>query len=304
MARRSGEVMEFRQLRTFCEIAETRSFTKAAQRVHVTQAAVSAQIKALETEAGTPLFSRINKKVFLTEAGELLLKRADRMLREHDEALYELSELGQLGRGRLRIGTASTMASNHPLPTILAELKRDHPLLQLTVLRGTSAEIVAKILANDLDLGLVSLPVEATDIRTEVLRRDRLVAIVPPNHRLAGQRTVSATQLAGEPLIMGEEGGNTRRLIDLFFEKAGLKPEVIMKLGSTIAINRMVECGLGVSIVPRSSAEHEIAEGQLCALTVRNLNVYYELGLAALKEDHMPPIQRRFRELCQRYFES
>lgn len=295
--------MEFRQLRTFREIAETRSFTKAAHRVHLTQAAVSAQIKALESEAGTPLFSRINKKVFLTEAGEMLLKRAERMLREHEEALYDLSELGQLGRGRLRIGTASTMASNYPLPAILSELKRDHPLLQLTVLRGTSKEIVAKILANDLDLGLVSLPVEAADIRTEVLRRDRLIAIVPPDHRLAGQRTVSASQLAAEPLIMGEEGGNTRRLLDLFFEKAGLKPQVIMELGSMTAIKRMVECGLGVSIVPRSSSEQEIAGRQLCALTVRNLNVYYELGLAALKGDHMPPIQSAFRQLCQRYFD-
>ncbi len=294
--------MEFRQLRTFREIAETRSFTKAAQRVHVTQAAVSAQIKALETEAGTPLFSRINKKVFLTEAGEWLLRRADRMLREHDEALFELSELSQAGRGRLRIGTASTMASNYPLPAILAELKQDYPRLQLSVLRGTSAEIVNQILANDLDLGLISLPVEANDIRTEVLRRDRLIAIVPQGHRLANQRTVSASQLAAEPLILGEEGGNTRRLIDLFFEKAGFKPEVIMKLGSMTAIKRMVECGLGVSIVPQSSAGDEVRNQRLYALTVRNLNVYYELGLASLKGDHMPPVQRAFRQLCQRYF--
>lgn len=296
--------MEFRQLRTFRAIADTRSFTKAAQRVHLTQAAVSAQIKSLEEEIGTPLFSRINRKVLLTEAGELLLKRADRMLREHDEALYELSELSQAGRGRLRIGTASTMASNYPLPTILAELKHDHPLAQILVLRGTSAEIVAKILSNDLDLGLVSLPVEATDIRTDVLRRDRLVAIIPPSHRLAKQRTVSASQLAAEQLILGEEGGNTRRLIDLFFEKAGLKPEVIMELGSMSAIKRMVEHRLGVSIVPRSSAADELKDGRLCALTVRNLNVYYELGLAALKSSYSPPVQRRFRELCQRHFAS
>lgn len=294
--------MELRQLRTFREIAETGSFTKAAQRVHLTQAAVSAQIKALENEAGTPLFSRINKKVFLTEAGERLLRRAERMLREHDEALFELSELSQVGRGRLRIGTASTMASNYPLPALLAELKQDYPRLQLSVLRGTSAEIVNQILANDLDLGLVSLPVEANDIRTEVLRRDRLIAILPQGHRLANQRTASASQLAAEPLILGEEGGNTRRLIDLFFEKAGFKPEVIMKLGSMTAIKKMVECGLGVSIVPQSSVADEIKNQRLCALTVRNLNVYYELGLASLKGDHMPAVQRAFRQLCQRYF--
>ena len=194
------------------------------------------------------------------------------------------------------------MASNYPLPAILAELKQDYPRLQLSVLRGTSAEIVDQILANDLDLGLISLPVEANDIRTEVLRRDRLIAIVPQGHRLANQRTVSVSHLAAEPLILGEEGGNTRRLIDLFFEKAGFKPEVIMKLGSMTAIKKMVECGLGVSIVPQSSVEDEIKNQRLSALTVRNLNVYYELGLASLKGDHMPAVQRAFRHLCQRYF--
>jgi len=295
--------MEFRQLRTFQAIAETRSFTKAAQRVHLTQAAVSAQIKALEGETGTPLFARVNKKVFLTEAGEVLLRRAQRLLREHDEALFALTELSQAERGRLRIGTASTMASTHPLPAILAELKREHPRAQLTVYRGTSAEIVAKILKSDLDLGLVSLPVEASDIRAEVLRRDMLIAIVPPGHRLARQRIITAQQLAAEPLILGEEGGNTRRLINLFFEKASLRPQVAMELGSMTAIKRMVEHDLGVSIVPRSSARDEITAGKLCALTVRNLKVYWELGLVSLKSDQAPPVHRTFRRLCKKYFE-
>jgi len=294
--------MEFRQLRTFLAIAETRSFTRAAQRVHLTQAAVSAQIKALETEMGTPLFARVNKKVYLTEAGEALRGRAARMLREHDEAVFALSELSQAGRGRLRLGTASTMASRHPLPAILAEIKREHPRAQITVARGTSAEIVARILRNDLDLGLVSLPVEASDICTEVLQRDRLVALLPPGHALARQRAVTAAQLAAEPLILGEEGGNTRRLIDLFFEKAGVRPQVTMELGSVTSIKRMVEHGLGVSIVPRSSAREETTAGRLLAVPVRDLQARWELGLASLKSDYAPPVQRAFRELCRKYF--
>jgi DNA-binding transcriptional LysR family regulator len=295
--------MEFRQLRTFQAIAETRSFTRAAQQVHLTQAAVSAQIKALEEEAGTPLFARVNKKVFLTEAGEALLRRAQRMLRDHDEALMVLSDLSKAERGRLRIGTASTTASTHPLPAILAELKREHEGAQLTVFRGTSAQIVAKILRGDLDLGLVSLPVEASDIQAEVLRRDMLIAILPPDHRLARQRVISAQQLAAEPLILGEKGGNTRRLIDLFFEKAGLRPQVTMELGSITSTKRMVEHGLGLSIIPRSSARDEIAASRLCGLTVRNLKVYWELGLVSLKSNQVPPVQRTFRRLCKKYFE-
>ncbi len=294
--------MEIRQLRSFLAIAETRSFTRAAQRVHLTQAAVSAQIKVLESEIGTPLFARVNKKVFATEAGELLLPRAQKLVRGHDEALFALAEIAQAERGRLRIGTASTMASIHPLPNILAELKRRHPQARVAVFRDTSAGIVARILSNDLDLGLVSLPVEAPDIRAESLQRDLLVAIVPPAHRLARQRSVTARQLADEPLILGEEGGNTRRMIDLFFDKAGCKPEVMMELGSMTAIKRMVEHGLGVSIVPRASVREELKNGELHALTVRNLAADWELGLVSLKTDHLSPVQQTFRELCRTYF--
>jgi DNA-binding transcriptional LysR family regulator len=294
--------MEFRQLRTFVAIAETRSFTRAAERVHLTQAAVSAQIKALETEAGVPLFSRVNKKVFLTEAGETLLRRAERLLRAHDEALFALTKLSQAERGRLRIGTASTMASTHPLPAILAELKRAHPGAQVTVRRATSSEIVAQILHGDLDLGLVSLPVEASDIRAEVLQRDRLVAVVPPAHPLAAERALSAAHLAAEHLILGEQGGNTRRLIDLFFEKSGARPQVAMELGSMSSIIRMVEHGLGVSILPHSAARDEIAAGRLRALQVRGLKVYWELGLVSLKNGHEPPAQQTFRKLCAKHF--
>jgi DNA-binding transcriptional LysR family regulator len=295
--------MEFRQLRTLLAIVETRNFTRAAERVHLTQAAVSAQIKALEAETGMPLFARVNKKIFLTEAGELLVQRAERLLKAHDEALLALKELGDAERGRLRIGTASTMASREQLPPLLAELKRAYPKAQVTVRRATSAEIVAQILQNDLDVGLVSLPVEARDIRAEVLQRDRLVAIVQPAHPLAHQRSISPLQLAAEPLILGEQGGNTRRLIDLFFEKSGVRPEVMMELGSNTSIKRMVEHGLGVSLLPRSSVREELKAGKLIALPVRGFRDNWELGLVALKSDHVPPLQRAFKQLCKKYFD-
>jgi DNA-binding transcriptional LysR family regulator len=295
--------MEFRQLKTLLTIASTRNFTRAAERMHLTQAAVSAQIKALEAETGVPLFARVNKKVFLTEAGEMLVQYAERLLKSHDEALLSLKELGEAEKGRLRIGTASTMASNEQLPTILAELKRVYPQAQVVVRRATSTEIVAQILQNDLDIGLVSLPVEASDIRADVLQRDRLVAIMQPDHSLAHQRSVSPLQLAAEPLILGEQGGNTRRLINLFFEKSGVRPEVIMELGSMTSIKRMVEHGLGMSIVPRSAVRDELKAGKLMALPVRGLKDFWELGLVSLKSAQVPPLQQAFKKLCEKHFD-
>lgn len=295
--------MEFRQLRTLLAIADTRSFTRAAERVHLTQAAVSAQIKALEAETGVPLFARVNKKVFLTEAGEILVQHAERLLKAHDEALLALKELGEAETGRLRIGTASTMASNDMLPAILAELKRAYPKAQVTVRRATSTDIVAQILQNDLDIGLVSLPVEASNIRAEVLQRDRLVAIMQPAHALAHQRSISPGQLAAEPLILGEQGGNTRRLIDLFLAKSSVRPEVTMELGSMMSIKRMVEHGLGLSLVPRSAVREEIKAGTLIALPVRGFKDYWELGLVSLKSAHVPPLQQAFKKLCEKHFD-
>ncbi len=294
--------MEFRQLKTFLAIAETRNFTRAAERVHLTQAAVSSQIKALEAEAEVPLFTRTNKKVVLTEAGESLVRHAQKLLRAHDEALLTLKELSEAEKGKLRIGTASTTASNEYLPTILAELKRKYPKAQCNVRRATSAEIVLQILQGELDVGIVSLPVEATNIHAEVLQRDRLVAIVQPEHRFAHQRNVSPQQLASEPIILGEQGGNTRRLIDLFFENSGVKPDVVMELGSMTSIKRMVEAGLGVSIIPRSSAREEIKDGKLVALPVRGFKDYWELGIVSVKSEHVPPLLRAFKKLCEKHF--
>ena len=209
--------MEIRQLRAFVAIAESGTFTAGALRVHVTQAAISMQIRQLENELGAKLFVRAPRRVILTEAGEHLMHRARLILREHDSAQDEIAELAGAERGRLRIGSASAMVTTEQLPKILREMRNQHAHAEVTVASGTSESLVQQILAGEMDLAFVSLPVEARGIQTERLNEDQLVAIASPRHRLAKQRTVSAYTLAGEKLILGERGGNTRRLIDQFF---------------------------------------------------------------------------------------
>jgi DNA-binding transcriptional LysR family regulator len=292
--------MEFRLLRTFKAVAEAGSFTGAASRVHLTQAAVSVHIRQLEEEVGTPLFLRVNKKLFLTDAGRALLTHADTILRAHDEAKSELIALSQPASGRLHIGVASTAITVHPLPEILKEVKRRHPALDLSVIGGTSESVIERILAGELDVGLVSLPVEASDVVTETLRSDYLVVAMRPDHPLAHSRQIGADQLSAEPLILGEKGGNTRRLIDLFFEKSGLEPKIVMELQRTEAIIRMVELGFGVTMLPQTSIASEVSRGALRAVRVRDLNLKWELGFALLKSDYHPPVLESFLELCRR----
>ena len=294
--------MEIRQLKAFVAIAEARTFTAAALRIHYTQAALSMQIKQLEKEVGVPLFTRMPRRVVLTEAGERLMERAHHILREHDAALAELTELAGAKHGRLRVGSASAMVSSDSLPLILKRLRKAHTHVEVQVSSGTSDELVRKILAGEIDMAFVSLPVQARNVETELLSRDQLVAIASPRHRMAGQKVVSAFALAGEKLILGERGGNTRRLIDEFFAEAGLKPTMAMELSRQQAIKNMVAADMGVGIVPLSVARDDVEKGRLVRWWIEGARINWEMGVARLSGGYLSPVCQTFLDLCRAHF--
>lgn len=296
--------MEIRQLRAFVAIAETGTFTAGALRVHVTQAAISMQIRQLETEIGAKVFVRAPRHVILTEAGEQLLRRARHILREHDAALDEIAELAGAERGRLRIGSASAMVLTDQLPSILKELRDQHPAAEIAVTSGTSEVLVDQILAGEVDIAFVSLPVDVRGIKTERLSDDQLVAIASPRHKLAKQRTISAYTLAGERLILGERGGNTRRLIDQFFAQAGVTLHVAMELSRQQAIRRMVEADMGVGIVPLQSVIDEVENGKLVRWWIEGAQINWELGIAQLTGGYESPIMQTFIRLSRASFSN
>jgi DNA-binding transcriptional LysR family regulator len=296
--------VEIRQLRAFVAIAETGTFTAGALRVHVTQAAISMQIRQLESEIGARVFVRAPRHVILTEAGEQLLRRARHILREHDAALDEIAELAGAERGRLRIGSASAMVLTEQLPAILKELRKQHPAAEISVTSGTSEVLVDQILAGEVDIAFVSLPVDVRGIKTERLSEDQLVAIASPRHKLAKQRTISAYTLAGERLILGERGGNTRRLIDQFFAQAGVTLRVAMELSRQQAIKRMVEEDMGVGIVPLQSVKDEVDKGKLIRWWIEGAQINWELGIAQLSNGYDSPIMQKFVSLAHKNFMS
>jgi DNA-binding transcriptional LysR family regulator len=294
--------MEIRQLRAFVAIAELGTFTAAALRVHVTQAAISMQIRQLENELNARLFVRAPRRVMLTEAGEQLLHRARQILRDHDAALEEIAELAGAERGRLRIGSASAMVTTDILPNLLKEVRKQHAGAEVSVVSGTSEALVQQILAGEVDLAFVSLPVEARGINTERLSEDQLVAIASPRHKLAKQRTISAYTLAGEKLILGERGGNTRRLIDQFFAQAGVTLQVSMELSRQAAIRRMVEEDMGVGIVPLQSVVEDVERGRLVRWWIEGAQINWQLGIARLSGGYESPIAQTFIKLSRDYF--
>lgn len=294
--------MEIRQLKAFLAIAEAKTFTAGARRVNVTQAAISMQIRQLEDEVGLQLFTRTPRRVILTEAGEYLLTRARKILREHDSALAEIAELGGAEHGRLRIGSASAEFASHQLPSILQNVRKRFPNSEIMVTAGTSQTLVDKIMHGEIDIAFVSLPVENSSITTDLLFSDEIVAIAHPGHRLANEKYISAATLAGEPLILGERGGNTRRMIDEFFNAANVRPNVIMELSRQDAVNQMVENGLGVGTAGAKTIADEIREGRLISWLIEGAEINWELGLARLRGGYYSPIAKEFVSLCKASF--
>ena len=294
--------MEIRQLKAFVAIAEAKTFTAGARRTNVTQAAVSMQIRQLEEEVGVPLFTRTPRRVILTEAGEKLLERARKILREHDSAIAEIAEIAGAEYGRLRIGSASAMFATAQLPAILQKLKEKFPNAEVTVSSGTSQFLVDKILHGEIDIAFVSLPVDNTNITTELLFSDEIVAIAHPKHPLAKQKFISAAALAGEHLILGEKGGNTRRMIDDFFAAANVQPNVMMELNRQTAINRMVENQMGVGIAGAKTITRDVKDGKLTSWMIEGAEIKWDLGLARLRGGYFSPIAREFITLCKESF--
>ncbi|CAN5470156.1 LysR family transcriptional regulator [soil metagenome] len=296
--------MEIRQLKAFLAIAEAKTFTAGARLVNVTQAAISMQIRQLEDEVGLQLFTRTPRRVILTEAGEHLLERARRIMREHNAALEELAEIAGAEYGRLRIGSASAMFATQQLPLILQNVKDKFPNAQISVSSGTSQTLVEKLLHGEIDIAFVSLPVDNTHITTDLLFSDEIIAIGHPSHPLADKKFISAATLAGESLILGEKGGNTRRLIDDFFHAANVEPEIVMELSRQETINQMVENGMGVGTAGAKTISREITEGRLTSWLIEGAEIKWDLGLARLRGGYHSPIAKEFVRFCKESFKE
>ena len=296
--------MEIRQLKAFLAIAEAKTFTAGARQVNITQAAISMQIRQLEESVGLPLFTRTPRRVILTEAGELLIHRARKIIREHSAALAEIAEIAGAEYGRLRIGSASATFATMQLPTILERLKTRFPNAEITVNSGTSQILVEKIMHGETDVAFVSLPVPTSNVQTDLLFSDEIVAIASPQHLLAKEKYISAAQLAGEHLILGEKGGNTRRMIDDFFAAANVRPNVVMELSRQEAINKMVENKMGVGIAGAKSVSKEIREKRLVSWLIEGAEIKWDLGLARLRGGYFSPIAKEFVELCKDSFKE
>jgi DNA-binding transcriptional LysR family regulator len=287
--------MDVRQLEMFRAVAEEGSFTRAAQRLHVSQSAVSRQVKLLEEELGGLLLHRGGTGVALTGPGELVLKAANRVQRDLQDVVWQLSENQKLQRGLLRLGGGMTVCL-YILPRLLKKFRSRFKQVELHVASGTSEAILRLLRNHQVDLGLLTLPVVATDLEVLPVLKEEMVVVMAPRHPLARARSVEPRQLGRFPLILFESGSNTRKVVDQFFVEEEIPTQVAMETENVEIIKAMVASGLGISVVPYAAIAKDVRSERFAWARVRGRRLYRETGWVYLKSDHLPrPVPEMLR---------
>lgn len=236
------------QLMAFLRLTELGSFSAAANRLHLSQSAISLQIRALEERLGVQLVERLGKRAHPTPAGRALVEHATAILRQMDLAAEAMRAYAEGGIGTVRLGTG-TAALAYLLPPLLRRLKRSHPKLELSISTDTTDVMVAQIRANDIDLGLLALPIDEAGLAVTVLREDPLVAVFP-----AGTpglpRAVTPHTFAGHTLITDNAGSRLHEFVAGWLRAGRVEPAHRMELGSIEAIRNVVASGIGAALLP------------------------------------------------------
>jgi LysR family hydrogen peroxide-inducible transcriptional activator len=248
--------MELHQLRYFCAIADTGSFSRAAEQTHVSQPSLSQQIRKLEDELGARLFDRLGRMVRLTELGRGFLPRARTILRDLEAARSDVVERKASISGTVGVGVIPTIAP-YFLPPILATFSRKFPEARVTVVEEITPLLLERLRAGSIDVAIVALPlhVKGHEFETFPLLSEKLYAVLPKQHALAGRRALSLGELQSEPFLLLRDGHCFRETAVAACKRARLNPQVIFESGQFSSILSMVSAGLGVSIVPAMALE-------------------------------------------------
>jgi DNA-binding transcriptional LysR family regulator len=253
--------MDFGQIEAFIQVAQHKSFSRAAEVLQLTQPSITARIQALERELGEELFERGGRGVRLTDAGHAFLPYVEKLLQTLQEARDAVDEVRNVQLGSLRLGSAITI-STYVLPRILSRFCQRYPGVDVVVRTGRSEQVLSMLLSDEVQVGLVRSLANA-EVETIDLYEDEIVLVAPPSHRFAAARRATIAEAASEPIVLFDRGSSYYGLINNFFRQAGVIPNVAMELDSLEATKRMVEEGLGIALVPAVTVQRELELGTL-----------------------------------------
>jgi LysR family transcriptional activator of glutamate synthase operon len=292
--------MELRQLYYFVKVANREHVTRAAEELHVAQSAVSRQIHLLEEELGVKLFIPKGRNLQLTHAGKLFLKRAEAILADLDRAIAEIHELTDPEHGEVRLGFPHSLGT-HLVPTVIAHFRKHHPGVRFIFHQGVYASLIRDVLSGEVDLAFISpLPENDEQLCGHAVLKEKLLAVVPMHHPLAGEPVIELAQLKDEPFVLFREGYSLRPIVWEACQRAGFTPKIAFEGEETDTIRGLVAAGMGVSLLPEMSLEQT---GPLMPAKIELKDpVTRTIGVIHRAHDQMPLVARVFHQYLLDYF--
>ena len=286
--------LTLRQLNIFEAVARHLSFTRASKELHLTQPAVSMQVKQLEDEVGLPLFEQVGKKVFLTDAGKEMQRYATSIQGTLAEAGQVFDEMRGLERGRLHISVAST--ANYFVPQLLASFCQRYPGIRISLDVTNRDRLLDALSANETDLVIMGKPPDNMELLAESFMDNPLVVIAPPTHPLANTRDIPLQRLQEETFLVREKGSGTRSATERFFQEHNVAVSSTMEMSSSEAIKQGVEAGLGFGLLSLHTLEMELALKRLVILDVRELPILRKWYIMHRSGKRLSAVARSFKE--------
>src|SRR5580692_11205363 len=270
------------KLRVFRTVADTLSFSKAAEELHLSQPAVTSQIRTLEEGLGIALFDRVGRKAKLTHAGTTLLKYVRQIEALTNEAVTALAPYGVQEGAQLYIGASHTIAV-YLLPKLLPQILREWPKLRIHVVSGSTMEVLTSLANHQIAIGLIEAPAHRPDIKIEPFLEDELCLILPPTHRWAKRTSLRAADIVQEPVLLREEGSGMRHFVEEYLERNGVLSRQLhttVDMNSTEAIVTAVEAGLGIGFVPAAVLEKALLARSVVIVPLENGPIKRQFSIA------------------------
>ena len=283
-----------RQLQVFEAVARQLSYTRAAEELHLTQPAVSMQVKQLESSVGLSLFEQLGKRVFMTQAGETMLRHAQTIMRHLATAREEMDELKGVDSGRLRIAVASTV--NYFATRLLATFARLHPSVQITLDVTNRETLLQKLEDNQPDIVLMGKPPKDLDLDADAFMDNPLIMIARPDHPLSKHRSIALKELNEETFVVRESGSGTRIAMERFFDQKSFAPSATIEMTGNETIKQSVDAGLGLAIVSVHTVELELALERLIRLDIRGMPIMRRWYVGHRRGKRLSPTAQAFRQ--------
>ncbi|MFD0675127.1 LysR family transcriptional regulator [Cohnella sp. GCM10027633] len=284
--------MNISQLETLLTISKTLSFRKAGELLNLTQPAVSAQIKSLEDEFGAVLVDR-NHPVALTDRGKVFLEHAEQILAIVEQLKQKLSDLNHIPQGHIVLGTTTSIAIQI-LPRVLSYFQNQFPLIKTSILSMSSTQVLSSVENGTVDVGIGYLSDRSPQVETNVLYYDTFEFVVSPRHPLATVPRAAIGMLKDIPLILLSPDTLGRRFVDRIFRENAIQPNIVMELGSSEEVKRMVELNLGAAIVSKLSIASELRRGTLKMIPVNELETSHPVGVMTKSGRYVNSAMRQF----------